>query len=154
MLAAVVVTHHGTVLDCQTLTPPAGSRQIWAVAFSPDGRTLAADGINSRTYLWDVATGQRTATLSDPTTGGRAAAVAFSPDGTLAVIDGSDGADLWDATTHRLITALTKADDSADAMAFSPDGRTLAFSDGSDSAYVCPMSGQFGRRFIEVTTQL
>ena len=41
VLTAVVVTHHGAVLDCQTLTPPADSQPVWGVAFSPDGRTLA-----------------------------------------------------------------------------------------------------------------
>jgi WD40 repeat protein len=127
VLTTVVVTHHGNVLGCQTLTPPAGSQPVWEVAFSPDGRTLAtAVGIDGRTDLWNVTTGQRTATLRDPYSGGRGASVAFSPDGTLAVIDGGDGADLWNVTTHRMIAALTKADDSADAMAFSPDGRMLA----------------------------
>jgi WD40 repeat protein len=142
VLAAVIVTHHGSVGGCQALTPPAGSRyqHVWAVAFSPDGRTLATVALGTvgdggRTYLWDVATGRRrTATLSDPSTGGAAASVAFSPDGTtVAVVDGSDGADLWDVTTHRLIAVLTKAYDSADvvafnpdAVAFSPDGRILA----------------------------
>jgi WD40 repeat protein len=114
VLAAVVVTHHGNVLGCRTLTPPAGSQPVWEV------------GIDGRTDLWDVTTGQRTATLRDPIAGGRGASVAFSADGTLAVIDGGQGVDLWNAVTRRLTAALTKADDSADAMAFSPDGRVLA----------------------------
>jgi hypothetical protein len=60
----------------------------------------------------------------------------------LAVIDGGDGAGLWDVSTHRLIAAaLTKADDSAEVVAFSPDGRTLAFSDNIDHVYLCPVSG-------------
>jgi len=36
VLAAVVVTHHGSVLGCQALTPPAESQHVRAVAFSPD----------------------------------------------------------------------------------------------------------------------
>ena len=43
VLVAVILTQHGTVPGCQTLTPPAGSQQV-AVAFSPDGRTLATVG--------------------------------------------------------------------------------------------------------------
>ena len=45
----------------------------------------------------------------------------------MAVVDGSAGAGLWDVTTDRLIAALIKPDDSADTVAFSPDGRMLAF---------------------------
>ena len=33
VLAAVVVTHHGNVLGCQTLTPPAGSQPVWEVSY-------------------------------------------------------------------------------------------------------------------------
>ena len=128
VLTTVVVTHHGTVLGCRTLTPPASSQPVWGVAFSPDGRTLdTVVGVGGRTDLWDGATGQRTAILRDPQSGGRGASVAFGPDGTsLAVIDGGDGVDLWNVTTQRLTAALTRAGDSADAMAFSPDGRMLA----------------------------
>jgi hypothetical protein len=41
----------------------------------------------------------------------------------------------------RRLAALTKADDSAEVVAFSPDGRTLAFSDNIDHVYLCPVSG-------------
>jgi hypothetical protein len=63
----------------------------------------------------------------------------------VAVVDGSDDADLWDVATHRLIAVLTKAHDGADGVAVSPDGRTLAFVDNGDHAYLFPVSDQFGR---------
>jgi WD domain, G-beta repeat len=104
-----------------------------SVAFSPDGRTLAAggDGIS----LWDVATGRPLATLT--ARGDQAAdSVAFSPDGkTLAGTDGFGDVSLWDLTTgHRaavLSSSLTGGGgyDGADTVAFSPDGNILAVGD-------------------------
>jgi WD40 repeat protein len=68
------------------------------VAFSPDGATLAASvSFGYGTYLYDVATRNRVATLTDP--GGElseAAPAVFSPDGTmLAVTDPNDRTYLW-----------------------------------------------------------
>lgn len=74
-----------------TLTNPEGSNGVNAVAFSPDGATLALGDGYGRTYLWDVATGRVTATLKDPGSGSSSVdAVGFSPDGkTLAIAVGA-----------------------------------------------------------------
>jgi WD40 repeat protein len=62
---------------------------VRAVAFSPDGRTLATAGAGGRTYLWDVRTGLVIATSGNPD-GGAVTGVAFSADGrALAVGDNS-----------------------------------------------------------------
>jgi WD40 repeat protein len=69
-------------------------------ALSPDGALLAANvSFGYGTYLYDVATGKRAATLTDP--GGalsQAAPVAFSPDGAMvAVTDPNGRTYLWRA---------------------------------------------------------
>jgi sugar lactone lactonase YvrE len=87
-----------------TLTDPARhavkpadptGHQVISVAFSPDGTTLAVADLNGSTYLWDVATGKITATLTDPSSAG-GISVAFSPGGTtLAVGDQNGNVYLW-----------------------------------------------------------
>ena len=73
------------------------------MAFSPDGKTLAAagGGFGSLCQLWDVATGRQIGHGLGSGAGGR---VAFSPDGkTLATEDGNGTVWLWDVATGRRI---------------------------------------------------
>jgi WD40 repeat protein len=132
---------------------PAGSQQV-AVVFSPDGRTLATVGWgNGRTYLWDVATGRRTATLSDPSTGGGGASVAFSPDGTiLAAVEGINGdTALWDVTNGHLVADLSNPSGSARmSLVFSPDRQMLATADADMKTDVWDV--RTGRLIATLTT--
>jgi WD40 repeat protein len=77
---------------------PGDFAQNVTATFSPAGKILAADvSFGYGTYLYDVATRKRVATLTDP--GGRdiqPGLVAFSPDGTLmAVLDNNGRTYLW-----------------------------------------------------------
>jgi WD40 repeat protein len=72
------------------------SRQaIICVAFSPDGRMVAAGGIDQSIWLWEVSTGKLRAQLEGHH--GYIQAVAFSPDGrTLASACNDCTIKLWD----------------------------------------------------------
>jgi RNA polymerase sigma factor (sigma-70 family) len=94
------------------------------VAFSPNGKVLAAGG--DRTIRrWDMTTGEEL-----PALGGYTFAVwpaAFSPDGkTLAVAGGDDTVRLWEVATARERATLK---DTRGGAKFSPDGRLLATRD-------------------------
>jgi WD40 repeat protein len=57
---------------------------VYALAFSPDGHTLAVGGLGGHVGLWDVAARQETANLAEANT---VQSVAFSPDGMLVTGD-------------------------------------------------------------------
>jgi WD40 repeat protein/serine/threonine protein kinase len=63
---------------------------VYALAFSPDGRTLASGGDDRAVVLWDPAGGQERLTLSGHAD--RVLKVAFNADGTALVTVGRDGA--------------------------------------------------------------
>jgi WD40 repeat protein len=110
--------------------------EAWAVAFSPDGKTLATGSDDTEPddtiKLWDAGTGRL---MRGWRTGeGTISALAFSPDGqTLASAAFCPTANvkLWDAANGRLRATLEGHSDRVRTVAFSPDGRRLA-SAGSD----------------------
>ena len=72
---------------------------VSAVAFAPDGHTLATASDDQTVLLWDVTDPARPRRLGDPLTGhtGAVTAVAFAPDGhTLATASDDQTVLLWD----------------------------------------------------------
>jgi WD40 repeat protein/DNA-binding SARP family transcriptional activator len=100
--------------------------KLTTVAFSPDGRLLAAGSDQTLTPpVWDVETGELLFTLDGHT--GTVRAVAFSPDGRRLVTGGSDAARIWDAVTGEELGSveLGPGDGPALAVAFTADGSYL-----------------------------
>jgi WD40 repeat protein len=111
-----------------TLTDPNRGEGIAGVAFSQDGRILAAaDDGNGRIYLWNIATRTITATLTDPGNHG-ISDVEFSPDDRVLAADDNTKTYLWNLATRKITETLNGPVGGiglAD-IAFSPDGQLLA----------------------------
>jgi WD40 repeat protein len=117
-----------------------GNRQpVQSVAFTPDGKILAAGGGSdafsdektAELKLWDVATGKVRATLN----GHKWCVwcVAITPDGKTLASAGSDGlVKLWNVRAGKATHTITAAKVPILALAFSQDGKTLVYPAGND----------------------
>ncbi len=120
-----------------TLHAPSGT-PITGLAYSPDGRFLAAVSSSSRSaYVWDLATGKLTV-LTEPGPYG-ITDVAISPDGqVLAAADADNHVYLWKLATDQPTATLAnpKAGGFPFGVAFSPDGKLLASGESGGQTYV------------------
>ena len=89
---------------------------VQSLAFSPDGRILAAGGYKG-IVLWDTVSWEILHSLNTPSK-----SLAFSPDGRILAA-GYQGIVLWDAVSWELLHRLNEH---TETLAFSPDGRLLA----------------------------
>jgi WD40 repeat protein/serine/threonine protein kinase len=102
---------------------------LYAVAFSPNGKTLAFGGVDKVVRLIDLATGKQRQEL---TTRPRSAedpvyTLAFSPDGKVLACGMHQGSILlWDVATGGELRGLGVPEPRLYQVAFSPDGTLLA----------------------------
>ncbi|MEI2736201.1 MAG: WD40 repeat domain-containing protein [Rhodoblastus sp.] len=112
--------------------PSPHERSVIQIAYSPDGRFLAAGDAGGLVTLWDAAERQMLHSLLtyvDSVVIG----LAFSPDSSyLAVGDFDGNLSIWNVKTGPRVCAMSKAHDGWTlTLAFSPNGQTLA-SGGTD----------------------
>ncbi|MBI3822361.1 MAG: WD40 repeat domain-containing protein [Planctomycetes bacterium] len=99
--------------------------EVWAVAVSPDGKSIASGSQDKTARIWDFATGNEITQL--PKFAGRVTAVAFSPDNkTLLAASFDKSAVLYDIEAKKVKFTLKAHTDVVLGVAFSPDGKTCA----------------------------
>lgn len=120
-VTTVLRLRYGTLGSC--------GNSVRAVAFSPDGKSLASGGNDNAVRLWNTQTGEmHVLGMCDQGGSGFSyvADVAFSPDGKTIASGSSDRAvRLWDVQTGQA-KILDHYDHPIRAVAFAPDGRHLA----------------------------
>jgi len=101
--------------------------KVYAVAFSPDGHTLATAGAEGSAKLWDMPTGKLKFTLEPAE---KAYPLAFAPDAKILATSGGSTVRLWDARTGALLAKLQHRGTSW-SHSFSLDGKLILT--GSDN---------------------
>jgi Tol biopolymer transport system component len=121
--------------------PPRRLTLVLALAFSPDGKTLASGDNDNKITLWDVGTGRKRVVLSMaplPALGAfGVCTLAYSPDGKTLASAGGDGVvRLWEAATGKERCRLVGHKAQVWSVAFAPDGKTLASTDANAKARI------------------
>jgi WD40 repeat protein len=107
---------------------------VYAVAFSPDGRTLATAGADRTLRLWDLSNPRRPVPASPPLAEHTHTiySIAFRPDGRILATGSADKTvRLWDMSgrPRRLGVPLRESAGYVQTITFSPDGTILAAGD-------------------------
>ena len=113
------------VADGRLLRSFEGHRDaIYALALSPDGKTLATGSYDQKIKLWNVEQGKEIRTLSGHN--GCVFALAFRPDGKILASASADRTvKLWDVASGERRDTLSQSLKEVYAVAFSPDGKRL-----------------------------
>jgi WD40 repeat protein len=126
-----------------------------AIAFSPDGKTLASTG-GGGLRLWDVDTGKESAQLREHPGDGpdffRGSGVAFTPDGkSVLAVDDRNGIRFRDLANGKELRRFPGGNWGIGAFSLSPDGKVLAANCGN--TYVAVWDAASGKELHRLAAE-
>ncbi|MDB5309568.1 MAG: domain, G-beta repeat [Gemmataceae bacterium] len=108
---------------------------VTAIAFSPDGRTVASGHDDGKVRFWDAATQKFLGEIAAHPKA--VSAITFAPVGEFVATAGEDRiVRVWDGFTHKVVAELRSHTDRIPALAWSPDGGLLVSAGWDTSARV------------------
>jgi hypothetical protein len=114
------------------------------LAWSPDGRYLAAAGVPRNIYVWDLVQGQRSGPLLGPE--GGVPCLAFAPDSqTLA--SGGAAVRFWDPATGKQRQEIPTSK-TVNGLAWSPDGKTFVARLAKTALAIYTAAGELQEEFL------
>jgi len=116
-----------------TLTVPA-SRGVRSVAFSPDGKFIAAGDGNGHIYVWQESTRRLASSLADPRSKGVSSVTFNATSSLIAAGDANGHVYLWAGGKVHAALAVPSGK-GVRSVAFSSDGKYLAAGDAAGHVY-------------------
>jgi len=129
---------------------PGYTREIWGLAFCPDGKTVAVRQ-GGKIHIWDIANGTKIREIAAPYVG----TVVFSPDGRTIAAGyciknrNEHWVGTWETTTGKQIRRLD-ASPYPRSVAFTPDGRRLVAGCEGETVHVWDV--RTGKRVRDIRT--
>jgi WD40 repeat protein len=123
-LASRGLTSDAVVLE-QSLTEHKGP--VFALAFSPDGKSLASASKDGTVVLWDMTSAPPKVRQTLKEHSGPVLTLAYAPDGALLATGGADKIiNIWEVETGKKKRSLTGHPQEVTALAWSDDAKKLA----------------------------
>jgi WD40 repeat protein len=137
---------HQALLSSQVRETLKGhTKEVFSVAWSPDGKRLATASSDGTAKVWDAVGGRELLTLKGHTDS--VFSVAWSPDGKrLATASFDRTVKVWDAISGQELLSLKGHTSNVLGVAWSPDGRRLATASSDGTAKVWDAAG--GRELL------
>jgi WD40 repeat protein/tRNA A-37 threonylcarbamoyl transferase component Bud32 len=114
------------------LRPLSGRREVYCVAYAPDGQSFAAGGIDG-VDVWDLGSGKVKQTFGHSSPVG---CLSYSADGRQLASGSGQFVQVWDCGTGRQFRSLRGHADLVASVGFSPDSRHLASSSSDQTVRV------------------